>query len=338
MDAPQWTVRRRGPVAAVGAAVAAPCCVTPRPPNMPALDFGACAARPRPLSRARRLHRDGASSPQIELGQTHVVDVRELGMTPATARSAKQPGNLPRAPGRESLTEADFGAESHVGSGPDAQTSRARTQRRGHAKLTSGPRAAPPLPPSRAHLRGGDARARQRDDGGRRRARHARAAARRRSRSPSSSRSSSYNLDKYGGMGEQLAAWRTVDPGAVGSRGRRAHRRRERQGQRWAGRRDDGVHAHRPRGAAHLPHPSHVGLPLGRRHRRPLPRPRPPEHDRPVGEPGRVARGRRHQQHRRGARQGLPHLCRTRRCDGSTCRRTCSTSSWSPTRTAAATS
>ena len=30
--------------------------------------------------------------------------------------------------------------------------------------------------------------------------------------------------------------------------------------------------------------------------------------------------------------------CRTRRCDGSTCRRTCSTSSWSPTRTAAATS
>ena len=126
----QSLLHRRVPVAAVGAAVAAPPPAPPRPPNMPALDFGACAAELAPEPPFVPRADPAALEGKLELGQTHVVDVRELGLLDGEECASRPTFRGPQGP-----DGADFGAESHVGA--DA-TFGAGGCSRVHAKLTSG--------------------------------------------------------------------------------------------------------------------------------------------------------------------------------------------------------
>ena len=166
--------------------VPSPPSAPPSPPSrsaaaaeMPALDFGACAAELRPSPFVPRADL-AALEGKLELGQTHVVDVRELGLPDGEEAPAARPSARPRAPTAPTSAPNRTSASTPP-SAPGLLS--------GPREADVGSRDAPPLHAGGAHLRGGDARARQRDDGGRRRARHARAAAAV-GAAPSSSRSS----------------------------------------------------------------------------------------------------------------------------------------------------
>ena len=97
---------------------------------MPALDFGACAAELAPEPPFVPRADPAALEGKLELGQTHVVDVRELGLLDGEECASRPTFRGPQGP-----DGADFGAESHVGA--DA-TFGAGGCSRVHAKLTSG--------------------------------------------------------------------------------------------------------------------------------------------------------------------------------------------------------